>query len=145
MIYEQQHKKAKSVTEAKQEMKIGERIPDGSIYRRLSKDGRNVYLMAQEGPRLNHYDAVKYAADLDVHGHTDWVLPGTEDSALLTDAFTVAVSQTKTYDCNAPEGHWLSPLSVNKMGRAWLVQESTGKPMEAVRSSVQPVRCIRYE
>src|ERR1017187_6501138 len=127
-----------------EDLNLGDKAPDGSIYRGLSKDGKRIYLMAQEGPRLNHYDALKYAADLNVHGHTDWVLPGTQDADSLTDAFTVAVSQTKTYDHNAPEGHWLSPLSASKPGRAWLVQESTGKPIEAVRSSIQPVRCIRY-
>jgi hypothetical protein len=126
-------------------LKVGDKAPDGSIYRGLSKDGRHIYLMAQEGPKLNHYDAMKYAADLNVHGHKDWVLPGIRDADSLTDAFTVVVSQTKTYDPNAPEGHWLSPLSVYKPGRAWLVQESTGEPLEAVRSAVQPVRCIRYE
>ena|ERR1039457_1670965 len=122
--------------------RIGDKMKDGSIYMGRSKDDRPIYMMAQEGPRLNHFDALKYAAALDLHGHDDWVLPGTQDAGLLTNAFTVAVSQTKTY--YEPEGHWLSPLSANKMGRAWLVQESTGEPIEAVRSAIQPVRCIRY-
>jgi hypothetical protein len=122
-------------------IRIGSEMPDGSIYIGISKETkRPMYMMAQEGPELNWYEAMKYAKALNAHGRNDWRLPQADETESLSGYFKTAASKEKNY--SEPAGHWLG--SVNSMDKAWLAHETTGQPVPADKRTKQPVRCIRY-
>jgi hypothetical protein len=132
--------------------RIGSEMPDGSIYVGLSRENnRPMYMVAQEGPKLNWYDAMNYVRNLNAHGHQDWRLPTTDDAESLTSFFKKASSKVSSVaepDSRSllqrvyePEGHWLATRSIDK---AWLATEATGQPTSADPHSKQPVRPIRH-
>src|SRR5674476_923014 len=58
-------------------LKIGEVMPDGSIYAGISPDANTpLYTTARDAAfQMNWHKAVVYAKDLIAHGHRDWRLP----------------------------------------------------------------------
>jgi hypothetical protein len=59
------------------ELKVGDRMPDGTIYAGVSPDsGKRLFAAAADAPRLMTFkDANHYAQTLEAHGHKDWRLP----------------------------------------------------------------------
>jgi hypothetical protein len=57
--------------------KIGDRLPDGSIYAGISPDtNKPMYTTPADAPlTLKWKQAMAYAARLDAHGHQDWRVP----------------------------------------------------------------------
>src|SRR5438034_645587 len=57
--------------------RIGDRMPDGTIYAGFSPDsGRPMYAMPADAPLLMAFkEAADHAAQLRAHGHRDWRLP----------------------------------------------------------------------
>ena len=59
------------------ELEAGDKMEDGTIFAGVSPDtGKNMFVTPQDASgTLNWKAAMKYAADLDAHGHQDWALP----------------------------------------------------------------------
>ena len=57
------------------ELKIGDAMPDGSIYAGICK-GKRLYATPADAPLTYTFNqAQEYAAALTAHGHTDWRVP----------------------------------------------------------------------
>jgi hypothetical protein len=67
------------------ELKIGEEMPDGTIYAGISPDTNKPMYIASEAVPLNmeFNKAVKYAQKLKVHGHKDWRIATPSEMAQL--------------------------------------------------------------
>src|SRR5580704_12929695 len=59
------------------EPKLGEKMPDGTIYAGISPDtNKPMYATpADVPPTMTFNQATEYAAHLDAHGHKDWRMP----------------------------------------------------------------------
>jgi hypothetical protein len=65
------------MTEAKQELKTGARMPDGTVFAGISPDTNEaMYTTPADAPlTMKWKQAMEYAAKLDAHGHKDWRAP----------------------------------------------------------------------
>jgi hypothetical protein len=104
------------------ELKVGDRMPDGTIYAGVSPDsGKRLFAAAADAPRLMAFkDANHYAQTLEVHGHKDWRLPTREElTNLFNNRAEIGGFTTKPgsgnarwyWSCteeprNAPSGAW---------------------------------------
>jgi hypothetical protein len=96
------------MTEAKQEMKIGDEMEDGTIYAGISPDtGRAMYTTPEDAPLKYMYrQAAKYAANLNAHGHDDWrVTTKPELLELFNNSAAIGGFHEKT---SAIDFHWTS-------------------------------------
>src|SRR5258706_11342423 len=73
------------MTEAKEELKIGDRMEDGTIYAGISPDTvKPMYATPKDAPLTYTFnEAQKYAKKLDAHGHQDWRVPTKEELNVL--------------------------------------------------------------
>ena len=64
---------------------IGDKMPDGTIYAGISpRTGRPMYVLPEEASgTLKWKAAMKYAENLDAHGHQDWKLPTASELRVL--------------------------------------------------------------
>jgi hypothetical protein len=74
--------------EAKQEMKVGDKLPDGTVYAGISPGTHKpIYAMPQDAPLTYTFnDAAKYAEQLNAQkylGHDDWRVPDIKELNLL--------------------------------------------------------------
>lgn len=123
--------------------RVGERMPDGTIYAGISPDTcKAIYTTAEKEPLIMTWnDAVAYGSAIEIHGHKDWRLPKTSELAVLF--------QNRGYlpGFNPGEGlfgglHWSSTVNrfnpnyamvQNANGNAWL-----GRSDKAVVRLVRP-------
>jgi hypothetical protein len=65
------------MTQQTTEPKIGDKMPDGTVYAGISPDtNKPMYATTADAPlTLKFNKATEYAAQLDAHGHRDWHLP----------------------------------------------------------------------
>ncbi len=66
-----------SAASAGEEPKIGDAVPDGTVYAGISPDtGEAMYTTRRDaGPLLTWKRALAFAAGLDANGHQDWRVP----------------------------------------------------------------------
>ena len=64
------------MTEAKQELKIGDRVSDGTVIAgRSGYTGNIMYVTPEDAPlTYKFYEAQKYAGKFEAYGHDDWRL-----------------------------------------------------------------------
>ena len=65
--------------------KIGDKMPDGTIYGGISPDtNKPMYVAAEDTPRrLDFNKAAKYAKNVKAHGHKDWRVPTVQELLVL--------------------------------------------------------------
>lgn len=67
--------------------KIGDELPDGTIYIGQNDNGLHIAVLPQNLSGLyNHDAALKAAQGLDAHGHKDWELPDLDECKLIYEA-----------------------------------------------------------
>jgi hypothetical protein len=68
---------AEPLSASPREPEAGDRMPDGTVYAGVSPDtGKAMYAMPKDAPEpMEWAEAMKYAKDLDAHGHQDWRVP----------------------------------------------------------------------
>ena len=74
-----------SDTLASPELKIGDRMPDGTVYAGVSPDtNKPMYATPTDAPQtLKWKHVMEFAAKLDAHGHQDWRVPTKNELSLL--------------------------------------------------------------
>ncbi len=137
--------KQKNMAEAKQEMKIGDEMEDGTIYAGISPDTHKpMYATPKDAPGgYDFHQAAKYAKNLDAHGHKDWraptkgelnVLWENRDKGKLKGTF----NETGSY----PAGWYWSSSQVGSLD-AWGQRFSDGYQYIGIKGSDSSLRCVR--
>jgi len=124
------------------EPKIGDKMPDGTVYAGISPDtNQPMYTTPADAPLTMKFNkAQKYAAKLDAHGHQDWRVPTKAELNVLFNnrAAIGGFNATGSY----PAGWYWSSSQGGKWG-AWDQRFSYGAQHFSymhVYSSVRPVR-----
>jgi hypothetical protein len=124
------------------EPEAGEKMPDGSVFAGISPDsGKPIYAMPQDAPQPMKWDeAMKYAKDLDAHGHQDWRLPTKGELNVLFNnrAAIGGFNVTGSY----PEG-WYWSASEATRWYAWVQRFSDGSQNVLYKITRSAVRCVR--
>ena len=122
------------------EPKVGEKMPDGTIYAGISPDtGKAMYTTPAEAPlTMTFNEATKYAAQLDAHGHQDWHVPTKAELNVLFNnrAAIGGFNVTGSY----PAG-WYWSASANTKWGAWGQRFSDG--FQGYNRKVDP-SSVRY-
>ena len=122
--------------------KIGEMMPDKTIYAAISPDtGKPMYTTPRDAPLTRTFNqAKKYAAKLDAHGHQDWRVPTKKELDVLFNnraaigGFDIGGSY--------PSGWYWSSTSEHRWD-AWDLRFSDGWPNYPFKLSHSAVRCVR--
>jgi uncharacterized protein DUF1566 len=122
--------------------KIGDRMPDGTIYAGTSPDtGKPMYAAPADAPQpMKWQEAMDYAAKLDAHAHRDWRLPTTGELAALFNN-RAAIGGFDVSGSN-PAGWYWSASSDNEWG-AWERRFSDGFQVSDSKEGVSALRCVR--
>ena len=122
--------------------KIGDEMPDGTIYAGISPDTNKPMYVAPADASLTmtFNQAQEYAANLDAHGHQDWRLPTEGELALLFNnrAKIGGFNVTGSY----PAG-WYWSASENYEWNAWAQRFSDGGQSNFSKDNRSSVRCVR--
>src|SRR5262249_2949691 len=105
-------------------IEVGNKMEDGTIFAGVSPDtGRNMFVAPKDASGILRWKAaMKYAADLDSNGHTDWKLPSkAELGVLYQNRDKGALKGTFDTSGSSPYG-WYWSASENPSGSesAWL-------------------------
>jgi len=127
--------------EAKQEIKVGDVVPDGTVFAGISPDtNKPMYTTPKDAPLTMRWKAaMEYAAKLDAHGHDDWRVPTKSELNVLFNnraaigGFDVSGS--------LPAGWYWS--SRDYYGLAWAQRFSDGHQSYDYKSSDSSLRCVR--
>jgi uncharacterized protein DUF1566 len=122
--------------------KIGDTMPDGTIYAGTSPDtGKPMYAAPADAPlTMKWKEAMDYAAKLDAHGHQDWRLPTKGELAALFNSraaiggFNISGSY--------PAGWYWSGTQYTKW-HAWDQRFSDGGQNYFNKDNRSSVRCVR--
>ena len=121
--------------------KVGDRMPDGTIYAGDSPDtGKPMYTTPADAPlSMDFNKATKYAKSLGAHGHNDWRLPTKAELNVLFNnrasigGFSVGIHPTGWYWSGTPEDEW----------DAWGQRFSDGYRLDNDKGDHSSVRCVR--
>jgi len=139
-------------------LKIGDEMPDGTIYAGISPDtGKATYTMPQDAPGAFTFNsAARYAETLDAHSHKDWRVPTqneldvlyqNRDKGKLKRTFDETGLEHRQYSC--PGRYW-SSSAVNDSG--WSAFDDSyakakcfndGKLYRTFRDFPSSLRCVR--
>ena len=126
------------------ELKIGARMPDGTIYAGTSPDTNNpMYATPGDAPLKMKFDeATKYAAKLDANGHQDWRVPTKDELNVLFNnrAAIGGFNLTGSF----PAGWYWSASPSYRWG-AWGQRFSDGFQGSYLKVYHSAVRCVRTE
>jgi uncharacterized protein DUF1566 len=122
--------------------KIGDRMPDGTIYAGVSPDtGKPMYAAPADAPlTMKWKEAMDYAANLHAHGHRDWRLPTKGELAALFNS-RAAIGGFNVTGSN-PAGWYWSGTQDGRWG-AWDQRFSDGGQSNNSKVSRSSVRCVR--
>jgi Protein of unknown function (DUF1566) len=126
------------------EPKIGEKMPDGTVFAGISPDtNKPMYTTPADAPlTMTFNDAQKYAATLDAHGHKDWCVPTPAELKVLFNN-QAAIGGFDVTGSDPAGWHWSASLAFK--GGAWGQRFSSGGYQfgnaKDLRSSVRCVRC----
>src|SRR5579862_2002676 len=89
--------------------KIGQKMPDGTVYAGISPDTGNPMYTTPEDPSLamTFNEAADYAARLNAHGHRDWRLPTKAELNVLFNN-RAAIGGFRWAEANAYNQYWSS-------------------------------------
>jgi hypothetical protein len=124
------------------EPKIGDKMPDGTVYAGISPDTHKpMYTTPADAPLTPTFNVAKeYAAKLDAHGHKDWRVPTKAELNVLFNN-RAAIGGFDISGSN-PAG-WYWSASPNYLWFAWGQRFSDGLQFDNSKndhSSVRPVR-----
>ena len=122
--------------------KIGDKVPDGTVYAGVSPDtGKTMFTTPADAPLTYRFnEAGKHAAKLDAHGHQDWRVPTKGELNVLYN--NCAVIGGFDISGSYPAG-WYWSSSQNNYGGAWVQRFSDGHQGYGLKSSGSPLRCVR--
>jgi hypothetical protein len=108
------------------EPKIGDKMPDGTIYAGMSPDTKKpMYAMSQDAPMtMTFHEAAVYAAKLNAHGHQDWRAPTKGELKVLSDHHVAIGGFDLTG--STPSGWYWSASKYYKRN-AWVRRFSAGR------------------
>jgi hypothetical protein len=127
---------------AESSAKIGDRLPDGTVYAGNSPDtGKAMYAAPEDAPlTMKWKQAMEYAGKLDVLGHHDWRVPTKSELNVLFQnrAAIGGFDRSGSY----PSGwYWSSSQATDY--DAWDQRFSDGDQYCDDKDSVSPLRCVR--
>jgi hypothetical protein len=123
-------------------LKIGEKMPDGTVYAGISPDtGKAMYTTPADAPLTYTFNqSQKYAGKLDAHGHKDWRVPTKGELNVLFQnradigGFDISGSN--------PAGWYWSSSQTSYTG-AWAQRFSDGYQGYNYTLGVSSLRCVR--
>jgi hypothetical protein len=125
------------------EPKIGDKMPDGTIYAGISPDTHKpVYTTPSDAPLTYTFnEAMEFAAKLDAHGHRDWRVPTKgELDALFNNRAAIGGFETRGSN---PGGWYWSSSQLNLYGGAWAQRFSDGNRFNYSKYGDSFLRCVR--
>jgi hypothetical protein len=130
------------MTQATTIPRIGQEMPDGTIYAGLSPEtNQPMYTMPADAPLTMTFNQAKgYAAQLDAHGHTDWRVPTKAEMNVLFNNRAAIGGFNTTESASDPAGWYWSAKSYT--WTAWGQRFSDGcqgNPDKGNHSSVRLV------
>ena len=130
------------MTQQSTKPKVGDRIPDGTIYAGVSPDsGKAMYATpADASLTMTFNEAKEYATRLDAHGHKDWHVP--TNAELNTLFNNRAAIGGFNLGGSYPAG-WYWSSSQGLMGHAWGQHFSDGFQEYLHKFDPSSVRCVR--
>lgn len=125
-----------------EEPKIGDAVPDGTIYAGLSPEtGKAMYTTPRDAGRtLTWKRAMAFAARLDAHGHCDWRVPTKAELNVLFQN-RGAIGGFETSGRNANGWYWSSSKDVDDT--AWGQDFSDGLQISYGKILGSSLRCVR--
>lgn len=125
-----------------EEPKIGDAVPDGTIYAGLSPEtGKAMYTTPGDAGRtLTWKRAMGFAARLDAHGHRDWRVP-TRGELNVVFQNRGAIGGFKTSGSDATGWYWSSSQDVGDI--AWGQHFSDGLQINYGKILESSLRCVR--
>jgi Protein of unknown function (DUF1566) len=126
------------------EPKVGDKMPDGTIYAGVSPDtGKAMYAMPQDGSLLMTFNAAaEHVAKLDAYGHHDWRMPTSAELNVLFNNRAAIGGFTLT-DSNPTGWCWsASGFEFNK-SLMWAQRLSDGFQGARYKDEYSTVRCVR--
>ena len=126
------------------EPKIGDKMPDGSIYAGVSPNtGMPMYTTPADAPlTMTFNEARNYASKLDTHGHDDWRVPtAAELNVLFNNRAAIGGFNLSGSD---PAGWYWTSEEFDDNWDAWGQRFSDGR-LDRFRVESEPssVRCVR--
>jgi hypothetical protein len=123
-------------------LRVGEAMPDGSIYAGVSPDtGRPMYAAPKDAPLTLTFDeAVRYAGKLDTYGYKDWRVPTKAELNVLFQN-RAAIGGFDTTGLFPASWHWSS--SRGDDNHAWAQRFSDGSQYYLYRNRPPALRCVR--
>jgi len=124
------------------EPKIGDKMPDGTIYAGISPDtNKPMYASpADASLAMRFNEAQKYAAQFDAYGHKDWHVPMKAELNVLFNN-RAAIGGFDISGSN-PAG-WYWSASPNNKWNAWGQRFSDGYQNNNNKDNHSAVRCVR--
>ena len=122
--------------------KIGDKMPDGTVYAGISPDtSQPMYTTPSDASlTMTFNEAQKYAATLDAHGHKDWRVPtNTELDVLFNNRAAIHGFNETGSD---PAG-WYWSASPRYIGNAWGQLFSDGSQSLINKDGYSSVRLVR--
>lgn len=122
--------------------KVGDRMPDGTIYAGKSPDtGKPMYTTPVDAPKpLKWKKAMGYAKNLEAHGHNDWRLPTKGELNVLFNSRT-AIGGLKLSGSGPADWYWSGTQSY--IWFAWGQLFSDGWQRDTNKGHPASVRCVR--
>jgi hypothetical protein len=124
------------------ETKIGEEMPDGTVYAGISPDtGKAMYATAADAPLTYTFNqAQKYAEELDAHGHKDWRVP---TKAELNVLFKNRAAIGGFNETGSDPAGWYWSSSQDSTNYAWDQRFSDGNQGNNGKVYDSSLRCVR--
>ena len=124
------------------EPKIGDKMPDGTVFAGISPDtNKPMYATpADASLTMKFNEAQEYAAKLDAHGHKDWRVPTKAELKVLFNN-RAAIGGFDISGSN-PVGWYWSAASLN-LWNGWVQRFSDGYQFHTNRENQSVVRCVR--
>jgi len=122
--------------------KIGDPMPDGTIYAGISPDtNKPMYATPADAPLTMTFNKAKeYASQLDAHGHQDWRVP-TKDELNVLFNNRAAIGGFNLTGSN-PAG-WYWSASQTYVWLAWDQRFSDGYQFNLIKDGHSSLRCVR--
>ena len=124
------------------EPKIGDKMPDGTVFAGISPDtNKPMYATpADASLSMTFNDAQKCAAKLDAHGHRDWRVPTNAELNVLFNS-RLAIGGFDVTGSDPARWYWsASPFNERT---SWAQRFSDGCQGGYLKASHSAVRCVR--
>ena len=127
-------------------IKIGDKMPDGTIFAGVSPDsGKAMYVTPADAPLTMKWNAAQqYAAALNINGHQDWRVPSkAELNVIFSNA--AAIGGFKARGNDDAVWYWSSTPDAGMRSdiNAWNQNFADGKQYNEYKIYASSVRCVR--